>query len=289
MSNKIAGVTVLFYPTDNVIENIKSYIGTLGCLYVIDNSDEPNLDLLDYFDNDKVKYLHKGENLGISKALNLALKQAESDGYNWLLTMDQDTFFPDSSFKKYVECFSFISEKNKNIVLYSPLHNRLQIKNKNSSDCKYSLNEIFMTSANLVNVNLINKLGGFNDDLFIDEVDHELCLRVMKNGYNTLLFNSIYVNHTLGVEKKIKNRYIVRLYPASRIYYMVRNFLYIKKRYKKTFKKFIFKREVFYIKFIFKNLIFSKEKLMIISMLFKAFWDAYNNKYGKRVEIWKKS
>jgi len=285
MNIKIAGVVVLFYPSNDVIENIKNYINGLDCLYIVDNSIEPNLDVCLFFSNKKIKYLHKGgENLGISKALNLALKKAEEEGYKWLLTMDQDTSFPEGGFEKYLKCFYLLSEKNKNVVLYSPLHNKSLIKSENFSDCKYSLNEVFMTSANLVNVDLANKLGGFDENLFIDEVDHEFCLKVIKKGYKTLLFNTIFVNHTLGTQKKINGK-LVKLYPATRVYYMIRNFIYIKKKYKKVFPKFVMRREKFLIKFLLRNFFHSKEKISIIYMVFKAFWDAYNSRYGKRVEI----
>ena len=53
---KLCGVVVLFHPEEDVIENIKTYIGELDRLYIIDNSEESHRDL---FTMKKAKYIKK--------------------------------------------------------------------------------------------------------------------------------------------------------------------------------------------------------------------------------------
>jgi len=77
------------------ITQMKSYLEFLQTLYVIDNSEIPNSNIVDElckFDK-KVKYIACGENKGIAYALNLGATLAIESGADWLLTMDQDSRF----------------------------------------------------------------------------------------------------------------------------------------------------------------------------------------------------
>ena len=89
---KLAGMVTLYNPTDEDIKNINSYIKDIDVLYVIDNTEgKDNKDRLPK--NEKIKYYFKNENVGVATALNEAARMAIKDGYKYLLTNDQDTFF----------------------------------------------------------------------------------------------------------------------------------------------------------------------------------------------------
>ena len=42
----IAGVIILYNPEQDVFNNIVSYLGALDCLFVVDNSEQPNEELI---------------------------------------------------------------------------------------------------------------------------------------------------------------------------------------------------------------------------------------------------
>ena len=64
---KIAGVTVLYNPNQEVIKNIKNYLPYIEKLYLVDNS--PNKDNKKLKINSKIKYINNHKNLGIAEAL----------------------------------------------------------------------------------------------------------------------------------------------------------------------------------------------------------------------------
>jgi rhamnosyltransferase len=43
-----------------------------------------------------------------------------------------------------------------------------------------------MTSGCLTNLAIWDESGGFSDELFIDEVDHDYCLNVRRHGYRVV-------------------------------------------------------------------------------------------------------
>jgi len=118
----IAGVVVLYNPDPIVIQNIQSYLPFLYVLYVIDNSESPNMNIVEQLRElgEKIKYIALGENRGVAYALNLGATLAIESGADWLLTMDQDSSFEGDSASKLVEyCESLEDER---VAIVTALH-----------------------------------------------------------------------------------------------------------------------------------------------------------------------
>ena len=60
-----------------------------------------------------------------------------------------------------------------------------------------------ITSGNIINVKNALAIGGFNEELFIDEVDYDICYRGTE--MNLAVFEcteGIYLRHSVGKENK---------------------------------------------------------------------------------------
>ena len=134
-----------------------------------------------------------------------------------------------------------------------------------------------MTSGNILNVEKALSINGFDENLFIDEVDHEFCFRTTENRYTILQDYRIAINHTLG----IKTKKGITLYAPIRLYYMIRNYLYLKNKYYKVHRDFFEKRERYLLKFYIKQFIFSKERFKAIKMTYLGISDYKRNKFGR--------
>lgn len=227
---KIAGIVTLYNPTDNDINNINSYIDDIDCLYVIDNTEgKDNKDRLPK--NDKIEYIFRNENIGVSSALNLGAKKAIQDGYKWLLTMDQDTTFKDGVLSKMKDVI--LNEDMSKIGIVTPWHNTKLIDKKPETDVDYP-NDV-MTSGNLVNLDIYQKIGGYEEDFFIDGIDIEYCLNLNSHGYKIMRLNTIEIDHNLGdlFYKNIRGRlFLCTNHSVIRRYYIMRNYHYICDKYK---------------------------------------------------------
>ncbi len=101
---RFCGCVVLFNPDDSVINNIKSYINQLEYLYIIDNSPIDHSEWIKQnLRNASYQYYGFKENLGLAFALNYACKKAIKDGFDYILTMDQDSIFENNSVEKLKE------------------------------------------------------------------------------------------------------------------------------------------------------------------------------------------
>ena len=277
-TQKIAGVVVLYEPTNSDLDNIQTYINDIDILYVIDNSKNNNQDRI--IKNNKIKYIFNNANIGVSSALNIAAKNAIEDGYKWLLTMDQDTQFKTDTMpamKKAIE-----ENDTENIGIITPWHDtKLKIK-KPEEEIDYPLE--VMTSGNLVNLDIYSKIGGFKDWLFIDGIDIEYGLNLRKNGYKIMRLNYISIDHNLGDIEYKNFLWEKDIYCSNhnyiRKYYMARNYLYIKDMYLDTNKEYVKKlgnqkRNILII------LLFEKDKYRKIRNIFRGYRDYKKGIKGK--------
>lgn len=229
------GVVVLYNPVEQeVIKNINTYVEQLDSLLIVDNSTDFNSSIKDYFSgNNSVHYEFLEGNKGIAFALNRGIAFARKLKARWLLTMDQDSYFTHQEFSQFIK---FMDEKSifyKDAVIFSPVH---QVPYLEKPEKVTKVNTV-MTSGNFINMNLIDKVGCFQEELFIDSVDHEYCYRINKLGYSVYRLHCVQLEHNLGelhVKKLFGKKLFITNHNYIRRYYITRNSLYVVKKYSKT-------------------------------------------------------
>jgi rhamnosyltransferase len=277
-TDKVAGVAVLYHPTVEIIVNIRSYINQVDILYLINNTpDDLDQNIVASLNSDKIVLVNNYKNKGIATALNQAAMLAQKDGYEYLLTMDQDSKVSDNLVERALIILNNDTEVG--IVFPSVINKvRSQISKSNFLD-KFS---IAMTSGSIIRLDTYNKVGGFLDKLFIDYVDYEFSLRMILNGYKIIQMEDIFVYHNLGNIKEIKILSI-RVYPTNHLpirwYYRTRNRFYIYNKYKKSIPDFIKQDKFIFAKELIKILLFEKKKISKYYMILKGYLDYKNNKY----------
>ncbi len=279
---KIAGVVILYFPGENIIENINSYIDQTDYLIISDNSDELNINVKSYFEkNNKVEYIFNKGNFGVATCLNLAANKAIEKGFDYLLTMDQDSKAPanlvDRLFKKVTESTQF--------GIASPLHsNKFNTHLKKINDSEEYVNTI-MTSGNLLSLKAYNSVGPFQEDFFIDYVDIEYCFRLKKYGYKVVRLNDLILEHDEG-NLTIKKMFSKVFYPINntplRYYYKTRNLFYLRNLYKHEFKDLLRIEGLVYIKNIGKMILFEDHKFQKINMILTGILDYIRKKKGRK-------
>src|SRR5574344_1487500 len=230
---KIAGVVVFYNPDNNIMDNINTYLPKLDKLYVVDNSiHKDNSKLLS--NSKKIIYINNQDNLGIAKALNIGCERAIKDKYSWILTMDQDSKFTGDNLNKLIDYV--LNNDCQNIGIVTPYH----LIETNIPRPKEKIDHPIevMTSGNLLNLNIYQKVGGFKDWLFIDDVDIEYCMNIKSKGYDIVRLDDVELQHHLGNYKEyhiLGHRVLTSNHNYIRRYYMTRNSYYIYDMYHKYF------------------------------------------------------
>lgn len=279
---KIAAVIVLYNPDINVLTNINSYIDQVDKLFAVDNSDEPNPDFIEKIKlNNKIEYISNDGNVGIAAALNIGAKKAIEEDFEYLLTMDQDSEASPSIVSTMMECFS----QDANIALVSPVlyhpEGRDTIR-KSEKSCEQIITA--WTSGNLLDLNIFKTSGGFREELFIDYVDHEFCLRLNKLGFKIYICNKTTLKHSLGKIGEV-NLLFRKVYPtnhsALRLYYRTRNRFYVKKVFKKDFPEFFKQESKDFWRTFLKVILFESDRLKKIRYSFKGYNHYKKDIFGK--------
>ena len=235
----IAATVILYQPDNDVVDNIVTYVDKVDILYIIDNSEKVNTDIRDRLQKKKnVKYISFSDNKGIAKALNHAIHLANIDGHKYLMTMDQDSKFTDEELAKYIEEAINLFKEDKSIILCGINHLAYFPK---SPQQRYERVDEVITSGMILDIEKVEKIGGFLEKLFIDYVDYELCYRAYKNGFTCMMINDCYLTHQVGSVNPI-DRYGIHFnnhneHNKYRMYYLFRNMIYILKKYPFNWKK----------------------------------------------------
>jgi len=235
-SLRIAAVVVLYNPDEGVIKNIAGFAGQVSKVYAVDNSESPASGLeRGLAEIGNIEYLPQGENLGMAAALNLGAEKAIGDGFDFLLTMDQDSRVTPDMVAKMFGCL----DGSDAVGIVSPFHALASDPKPASGGCEDVLTA--MTSGNLLDLAVFRKAGPFLEDYFIDYVDDEYCLRLNAAGYRVVRCNDAVLEHNLGkiTAHTYRGRtvYISNQNPLRR-YYMTRNRFFVIEKYRENFPEY---------------------------------------------------
>lgn len=277
--NRYAGAVVLYNPTEEVFENINTYIAYLEKLYIVDNSDNTNINVESVLDDklvcDRYEYINLSENKGIAVALNMGISKAIEDKFSWILTMDQDSYFANNIIQVYDDFLMSNKYDGNEIAILAPHYKT----DRHEESCDREIKEVYWTmqSANLINTDIVKELGGLEENYFIDCVDYEFCLRVKKRGYKIIRCNNAILVHAPAMtQKKWGLSYGVA--SPTRIYYQVRNAMYMFRKYKNIRSLLIVMIKLVKILVLFNN---KKEYFRKVK---KAIFDYKHGITGKMVE-----
>lgn len=225
----IAGVVILYHPDiPKAVENILTYASQLNKLYVFDNSSSSYMEVTKDLADLKIpiEFITTGTNEGISKRLNEAAHKAIQEGYDFLLTMDQDSSFELGIFEQYLQ---LVDDYDKDKVAQFGVN--CDPKHIPISAIPFNADSL-ITSGTILNLAIFQKLGNFDEKLFIDFVDVEYSLRASYMGYQNVIFTNIIMKHAIGYLKlgrSFKNfkKTLRILHTPIRVYYIIRNGLYL--------------------------------------------------------------
>ncbi len=151
----------------------------------------------------------------------------------------------------------------------------------NICDIKYNYSHDQITSGLLHNVDMVKKIGGYESDYFIDCVDFEYSLRAAKHGYNTFTMENKIMTHSLGNPKVVNILgfpVITMNHNAFRQYYIVRNHIWLARKYMKSFPCFILSKFYHLIVRIAKTILFDDDRKSKVNKIACGFIDGFKMK-----------
>jgi len=159
------------------------------------------------------KIIRNKKNYGFSKGNNIAAKTAEG---KYVLFLNSDTEVYDRKFLKMIEFL----EKNKNVQVLGGKLTNIDGSSQPSAGKFYNLFNLFLMliggerfgmvrenpqeikmvdwvsgACMMVRRDFFNKIGGFDENLFMYMEDMEFCFRVKKHGFETYFYPDLRLIH----------------------------------------------------------------------------------------------
>jgi rhamnosyltransferase len=237
----ICAIVVTYFPKAGCADNLAALAPQVGKILIVDNgsSAESFAPVEAAARQLGVVVVRNGSNLGIATALNTGLTFAREQGFRWLATFDQDSSSTPGMIAEMAQAFASCPQPER-VAIVAPCHVErrlgLTVRDGASEGSGEGWSRVLstMTSGNLLNVAIATAIGGFDDSLFIDYVDHELCLRLRRHGYWILEATRTKLLHSLGsMERRLFlfKHVNVTNHPVVRYYYRSRNRLIVWRQY----------------------------------------------------------
>ena len=289
--SKVAAIIVSYNPDKNLLDSVNLLISQVEKIIIVDNGsiEEKRKDIssIKDIDNERIEIIFNEENLGIATALNIGVREALKQGFNWILTMDQDSKASKDMVEKMFEVYNNIDEKErKSILSIFPnfVDERIQSIEENSVMNTYEYVDADITSGNLVKAEVFDKVGFFDDSLFIDLVDTDFCMRLNEKNIKMIKVRDAILYHSLGESQSVKSilgKFNTSNHSALRRYYMTRNRFYIWEKYKDLNSFTLNRDKKLFKKEFIKIILGEKDKVNKIKMVFKGYKDYKKGIRGK--------
>ena len=233
MGNKmkaLAGI-VLFNPDiERLTQNIAAILPQIDCIVCVDNGSS-NLDEVKGSLPTQVVLIENGRNLGIAAALNRILCFADKHGYEWFLTLDQDSVCEDGLIDAYLSYRDLPSAAMLTCRIID--RNFVNESSEKADELPKEIEEC-ITSASFCMTEALKAVGGFDEQMFIDSVDFDICMNLRKHGYMVYRIPFVGLLHEVGHGKNVRllwKKRVVYNHSALRNYYIARNHVYMARKY----------------------------------------------------------
>ncbi|SRR5208283_94288 len=249
MTTQIAAVVVTYFPDDRVTERLTAIRGQVDRLGIIDNGSpaETRTVLETWAAANGAAVLANEENRGLAAALNQGMAWGGEAGCAWVITFDQDSMpQPGLVAALLATAQSAAVPEQVAVVGANTFDERTGREDRwlrpawwgfqrasCSSDDLHGVTFV-ITSGALTRIRAWRELGGFDEGLFIDYLDHDLCLKARRAGWEVCVSASARLAHNLGAKREVAvagRRLRPTFHSATRHYYMARNRILMWRRY----------------------------------------------------------
>lgn len=223
-SPKILVIVVTYYPEKELLErNVQAFIDHVDKVLIWENTPSPDKLEYRFIKHEKILYCGDGIN-SISRALNYAWEYANENGFDYLLTMDQDSYF--ENFDYYLDKTIYCQDAPEGI--WTPQMNGEQVLKD------YEEIDIPITSGMLASIDIVNKIGGWNESYTVASVDDEFFLQAHKYRIKKYKVQNASLLQRFGITQEVNifgHKLELRNYGPQRLYDIYRNNIILIRKY----------------------------------------------------------
>ena len=207
-------------------------------IILVNNSPEISLES---FQSSHVTIINNPSNSGLAAALNIGILEAKKQGADMVALFDQDTSITSDFSQKMIKHINSFKSAKK-LALFAPVYfNHVTddygsiinfkpfrlIRSQPDKQKTVTHPQYVITSGSFIPISVLDDVGLMCEELFIDFVDIEWCLRARAIGYEIVFFPQVEIAHHLGDSSVSLMGTNYPIHSPLRMYYYFRNAMYL--------------------------------------------------------------
>ncbi len=285
-------VIVTYHPDGGLPRRVAGIAQQVGAVVIVDNhsSDEARRMLRDLCaGSPNVDLIANRENRGVAAALNQGIEWARARGYAWALTLDQDTIPMDSLVPTLAAVYEEaratkrIAVIGSNYVDGDPGGEGARWRAGDDDGRTWIETATVLTSGSALSLSAFEVVGPFREELFIDHVDHEYCLRARASGFSVILARNPVMTLSIGAatnHRLLWKEFRTANHPAQRWYFSSRNLTVLVRQYWRREFRWALAAAVWHLKTTFVMALFEEERLAKLREAATGLWDGLRRRLG---------
>ncbi|MGV4117474.1 rhamnosyltransferase [Citrobacter freundii] len=237
--SSIAAVLVTFNPDLNIFQKaIDTISSQINHLIVVDNFSQNRHDIINFLsDKKEVVLLPQDSNIGLAAAQNIGIQYIKNNIIvTHVILFDQDSIIEPFFMKNLISEELELNKKGIKVgaigpSFYDPENNQVYpatvyvgpfIKQVRLGEKPVEAT-FLIASGCLINIDVLNHIGGMLEDLFIDYIDVEWSMRARKFGYKLFITSKASMAHSIGDKRISLFGRTISCHSSFRRYFLVRN------------------------------------------------------------------
>jgi rhamnosyltransferase len=287
----ICAVITTYRPDDGFPERVQRIRSQVGLVVIVDDGESADnvARLQIWFSKTMGVILHHNvANVGVAAALNKGVSIAKSQGYRWVLTLDDDTVVEADMVKNLIETWNLaVGQAGKPVAIMGMAYRDRHTGEMEAcpADGRPLVEKRgIVTSGSLLPMDVYDRIGPFREEFIIDLVDYDFCLRARAAGFRVVKGCRLGMTHSVG--HKLKRRFGWLTLEATnhsplRRYYAYRNATVLAREH--------FRRDPLYALAVFVSqlrtlslvLLMENDRCRKVKLLFYGILDGWRDRLGK--------
>ncbi|EED65426.1 glycosyltransferase family 2 protein [Comamonas testosteroni] len=285
-NEKIYAIVVSFNGGFEIFKTIESIRKQVNKVIVVDNcSDNVDFSALEYLElNANLSLIRLDQNYGIAYAQNIGVAVAHAEGADWVLMLDQDSACAPDMLDKLLAVMESVDKEKIGFICPN-----VEYQGKNLNADRGSIfTEVAsaISSGCLFPMSTLQFAGPQCVEYFIDSVDFEYCLRLRSLGYKLINAGNAVLEHKLGKKTQVSFfgiYFSIFTHSPFRRYYIIRNHIFLIKKFWKIFPLFLIKKTILLIILIMQIFLFESKKGENLHQCWQGLIDGFKGRGGKNV------
>ena len=232
---RVAGGVLAYHPDVTILRNIAALLEQVDAVYVVNNSpgEAATQVLAPLVSVSDVEVIELEGNLGVGGGFNAGIRRALNADAEYVWIFDQDSTVAPRMLRALL---SHVDDYGVHTGIVGPALRAAETGRVYPADSGVGAarRHTLISSGSLFSRELLEDIGLHDEWMFVDYVDHDICLRACAAGYTNLKVFDTVLDHRFGDSEPARllgrNVYLAN-YSPLRLYYQSRNRVVLLRRF----------------------------------------------------------